>query len=232
MKRVILLGCAAFYLAVVGKAQAQSYSFSDSVLTFGPTWLQYPYTLFSEWPPHGNTDEARVLGVLTAAKSPFDDIVEGTSELTYVISGLVYDYSSAWDGLYMGGYDFNFKDGIFRLYSDPTPDADLSNPSTYEDGELLLEGNVAYYDFQNCQGGNCSNAGLQHGNVVFTGGSLFSRINPDDAWLIWQIWSNGTPYLSEDSLSQFPTQGALLHLIPLKVQATTWGRIKSRFHPE
>lgn len=229
-KRAILLAFVAGTLAGNKAAEAQVNAGLDSVLTFGQTWVECNYLFFSHVIPPEGIGNARVFGVVDGAQAPFQDILTGVpgTEITYVVSGLtVYSYD-AWDGYDAAGEDLAFKNGTFRLYSDTTPDADVSNSTTYEDGDLLLEGTIDRYGFRSCFG-NCEARASHGGWVTFTGGALVTRVDPRDAWFIHEIWDEHQPFVSADSTLQFPSSGTLRQIPPVHAKPVSWGRIKSLF---
>ena len=231
--------CAAFLLGP--EARAQSVPLTDSVLVFDHSEVQSSFPLFTYEEP-GENASILVLGTLSGARPPLQGIDVGDlgREFTYIITATIFPWFGVWDGgppggsLEWGGVFYTVSIGYFRLYADDTPDHDFSSPSTFEDGNLLLEGNLPEYSFWSGAGYPCPQCYPIHGgSVEFTGGSLFSQVSRDGIGFQGVIGQTAHGEAPIDSLLQpgysFPTHGKMGLYLPVGTRETTWGGIKRLF---
>ena len=243
MRKCVSVFLVVVFLGVVSvrSIDAQTAQWVDSVLTFGHSEVQASFSLFEDV----FLDEPvsiLVVGTLELAGPPLEDVVttEPGTEITYAITGLAYLGSWVWDGgppggsLEWGGTFHEFSDGYFRLYADDAPDHDFSDPSTFQDGDLLLEARVPSYKFWSGAGYPCPQCYPEHfGDVEFTGGLLFHRVSRDGVGYRGNMVQTSFGEAPLDSLllpgTSYPTHGRLGLSIPVPVRETTWGKIKQLF---
>jgi hypothetical protein len=204
----------------------------DSVLVLGQTLVRSPVDLLSECA--GQPVTASVLGRVVGANSPivglpFDD---PGYEFTFTITDLEYVACALWDGgdpIEYGGISYRFENGMFRLYRDSSPDADLLNPETYADGDILLEGPAGYMTgMTSCPYCPWEN----YAWITFSGGLLFSSVSHEgtgySATLVHQ--QSAPPDSALMGMGyQFPSTGWMDLHAPVGIESTTWGRIKNLY---
>jgi hypothetical protein len=220
------------------KALAQVTTSLDSVLIFGATEVQSSVLLFYEYQGSLDSVSIVILGTVSDAGPPLDGIVtdDPGREITYILDGMSDPGEWLWDsqdGEY-GGYGYEFQDGSFRLYSDNTPDRDFSNPATFQDGQLLLEGTLSEYVVYAGSDYPCPQCFPGHfGWVDFTGGDLFALVSQDGVGYRGWIEQTSLGEAPLDSLitpgRSFPTHGSMTLYVPVATVETTWGRIKARY---
>jgi hypothetical protein len=204
----------------------------DSALTFHPTYIRTPFDLHVHIPAPGESVSIEIVGLISEEKTPIQGLplAQPGVEVTFSITDMEFVTAILWDSedLEYGGLSYEFAAGWFRVYSDDSPDADPSNPTTFRDGEVLLEGIVrSYYtglqDCYYCPGEN-------DGFVEFTGGSLFSEVSEEGVG--YQAVFTHYPTAAPDSLSsgyQYQGDGHLTLYIPVSTNPATWGQLKARF---
>ena len=140
-------------------------------------------------------------------------------------------------------WSIDSQGGRLRILRDITPDADLSDPSTFADGEIVLEGRLAesseaypHNPFSLFAWG-CPSGGRGRG-VWFTleldGGVYFSELSPEGSELYAEV--GGTYQIGEElsqtvlDLDYFAVLQVTIRVddsVPVK--PTTWGRIKALY---
>jgi hypothetical protein len=223
----------AFCLAAPRVTQAQATAPVDSALTFHPTYVRASLDLFQETPSDTDSVTVLVVGMVTGGRFPIEGLPTGQPgvEVTFVISDLSY---VTWGFRYpkvcqSPDFSYQFEDGWFRVYADDSPDADLADPASFQDGELLLEGTMRSYDTGLVSSYGCTVH--NDGWVTFTGGSLFSSVSKDgvgyEALFIHRQDQTTDPVRSLGY--QWYGDGRLTLSIPVAVRPTTWGRLKALY---
>jgi len=125
-----------------------------------------------------------IIGTVNIFKAPFTDLLppSGTYEATYVIEGMSYSWGCYWDAPDgNGGVSAYYTGGTLKIYVDPTPDANPADPSSYRDGELVLEASLKDREFsitESMISYLCPYGGpTQEGYFVFTGGSWIPHVS-------------------------------------------------------
>lgn len=205
----------------------------DSVLVLGRTLVRSPARLLEECFGVDSVN-ASVVGLLDAARPPLPGLQTTgiASEFTFTITELEFVQCVLWDGTDFGGISYTFDNGRFRLYQDASPDADLLHPETYEDGDLLLEGDATlltgmYSCPYFCPYENAS-------WITFTGGSWFPHVSRDGvgytAVLVHQFQNTSDLDSALVSMGyQFPGAGWMNVYVPVNSAPATWGRIKNLY---
>jgi len=221
------------------KAQAQVTTALDSVLIFGASEVQSSVVMFYEYQGPLDSVSIVILGTVSDAGPPIEGIATGDPgvEITYVLDGMSNPNVGFWDStdLSYGGMIYIFQSGSFRLYSDNSPDRDFSDPATFQDGQLLLEGTLSDYEIGS-SGYPCLECVPAHwGWVDFTDGDLFSLVSRNGAGYRGWIEQTSLGDAPLDSLispgRSFPTHGWLTLYVPVATLETTWGRIKRLYAP-
>jgi len=193
----------------------------------------------------GNT--LTLVGKVGTFGSPLDVLNDPTLpsvEYTFVISQLV-SQGSVFNEL--GNYDTwstNYSGGHFWIYKDTTPDRaygtyppNATAPSTFNDGELILEGTVHNFrTVSNAWIADMNKGGNYNADLLFTGGTqlpdltpICEDINGFQGYLmgLWQRAVSATPAGYIRSID-----GKIDMYIcppPAPTQDSTWGKIKSLY---
>jgi hypothetical protein len=223
-----------FPAATPASARGQTESPVDSALVFHPTYVRSSIDYFVDTPVDADSVGVVVLGTVTGSRLPIEGLPvdrPGT-EITVAVTGLQFQNAILWDCQDFGGISYEMNGGWFRVFADDTPDADPADPSTYEDGELLLEGTVTSYATGLLSCLDCPSCVVHNeGLVEFTGGSLFPSVSRDGvgyrAWFTHDQSPAGDPLSSQ---GVFTTgDGRLMIYVPTPVRPATWGRVKALF---
>ena len=216
------------------KAQSQVTTPMDSVLTFGASEVQSSVLFYAYQGPLDSVSIV-ILGTVSDAGPPIEEIATDDPgvEITYVLDGMSDPELWLWDsqdGQY-GGMGYEFQSGYFRLYSDKSPDRDFSEPATFQDGQLLLEGILSEYLVYDGSPYPCPQCFPGHGGWVdFTGGDLFALVSRDGAGYRGRIEQTSRGDAPLDSLltpgRSFPSHGGMTLYVPVATRETTWGKIK------
>jgi hypothetical protein len=210
-----------------------SFASIDSALTFRPTYFRASVDVLSGELPDTDSVTVLVVGTVSGGRYPIQGLPtdQPGMEVTFAVTDLDYvtwALWDSWDGEY-GGLSYEFESGWFRVYADDSPDANLADPASFQDGEVLLEGTMSYYitGLKDCYFCGGYNAGI----VEFSGGSLFPTVSKDGAgyrgYLTHILEDPGEPASSLGYLRS--GDGSLMLLIPVPVHPTTWGQIKARY---
>jgi len=195
---------------------------------------------WEEFPTIGSS--LYVVGLVQRFNAPFQDLLppEGTYEATYSVEGLICTDNILWDDFehQLGGKGAAYSNGTLRIYIDCTPDADLADPSTFRDGELVLEAQLAPRDYMgafNLLEGGCYYPELQSlsGYFHFSGGTWFQHVRDSNGdgcatSIVGCFWGN----ISEDLRAMGYVGQSSSHLdiySVVAVKATSWGQIKELF---
>ena len=134
----ILLG-AAFILAVTPALAVEGVVMDWAPDSYGWETDYDPVTHFST-----AGSELTVVGKIDVFYDPFLDLDPIATEYTFIFEGLISDGTEDWGG---GMLYTTYSDGQFAIYEDPSNNADFGenppnavSPSTFTDGELILEG--------------------------------------------------------------------------------------------
>ncbi len=240
---VVLAGILIGFL-VVGFAPLESTTARMSVVALGPGYVHEDGRL-DQYDLFQNTFDQPVfaVGYVEAFLGPLAhlDASEPGVEYTWVTT----------DQLSAGGafghndddcvlHSLDAQGGLFKILRDPTPDADLSDPSTFADGEVLLRGRfpdiISPSTFSLINWWCPDNTG---GQVVefylkFDGGTVFPILSPTkpemDAVVVgtFEIGDQLPPEILDlDYFAQLEATVQVEDTVP--VQPTTWGRIKAKY---
>jgi hypothetical protein len=205
----------------------------DSALTFHPTYIRAPFDLQLRTPAPGESVGIEIVGLVSEAMAPIQGLplAQAGVEVTFTITDLDYVTAVLWDSedLEYGGLSYEFSDGWFRVYADDSPDANPSEPSSFRDGDVLLEGLVrSYYTgLQDCY--YCP--GKNDGFIEFTGGSLFSEVSENGVGYqaLFIHYPETAPEILLSSGYQYVGDGNLTLYIPVAAVSTTWGQLKAKY---
>lgn len=199
--------------------------------------------------PHQSVagNELTILGKINLFNSPLDVLNDPTLpgvEYTFVFAGLI-SQGSVFNEL--GNYDTwttNYTGGHFWIYKDTSPDRDYgvnppnaTAPSTFQDGELILEGTVSnFHTVSNAWIADMNKGGSYNGDLIFTGGTQLPDLVPicedEDGYQgyvigLWQRAVTGTPtgYIrsADGKIDMY------LCPPPAPTEKGTWGGIKALF---
>jgi hypothetical protein len=215
----------------------------------GPVIILDPATFAYETPgavtapyisPLGNT--LTIVGLVSQFCSPFLDLntlAVTDSENTIVLGNLVSLGTNP--PVTVGSTKFyvtNYAGGTFSLYQQqprnaPTSAAGMpalpspSIPAVYQDGTLLLTGNLSGFALTVSQTGTNVPVGSSVATATFTGGSLYSRV-VNQQMRVALTWSlAGTlppnPGYSAQIVGKFDTPQTGVH-------NSTWGALKQLYH--
>src|SRR5512140_2376139 len=186
-----------------------------------------------------------IVGKITLDFNPpmaFDNPVNGSYEYTFVIDQLTSQGSvfveqgnfDIWTTNYTGGRISIYKDAsLNRDYgtNPPNPTA----PSTFNDGELILQGTLSNFRTVSNAWAVNNNGGNYNADIVFNGGTQWPLISSDvctndtgaNGYLIgvWQRNLTGTPagYIRS-------CDGKVdMNACSVPSESSTWGRIKSLY---
>jgi hypothetical protein len=184
----------------------------------------------ADWNPMWNSphvgDSLWIVGRVAEFNAPFTGLVpmDGSHEATFAFDGFVCTEDGMWDSDYgTGGWFATFPGGTLKIYLDDTPDADFSDPSTFRDGELLLEAQAFWLIL--------GTEPPHYAWFTFTGGSLFSVVSKNGAG--YRAENPGTfgsaPAPMQD-LGYLAESISTVHVhVPVPTEETTWGRIKTLY---
>jgi hypothetical protein len=183
-----------------------------------------------------------VVGLVDHFNAPFQDLLPpaGTYEATYSIEGLMCTDNILWDDFVhgVGGMAAGYSDGTLRIYVDSTPDADPADPSTFEDGELVLEAQLIPRDYMGeflLMDGGCCYPSVEtlSGCFEFSGGAWFSRVKSADGDGCRAVIAGCFRGSIPDELREMGYVGQSSSRLDLyavvTVKSATWGGIKSLF---
>ncbi len=183
-----------------------------------------------------------IVGEVAQFNCPFDDLdaMDPGKEYTWVIKNATsLGTVTSGDGMFYFFYDTNYSGGTFEVYCDDTPDADLSNKASYQDGDMIVSGafSTLYTHTNSIFGSDCG--GNIGGEFIFTGGSLYNRVSDGgggfDGTLGDGLFAVCSSIVNADgvdrgALGYFGCGEPKLDVNPaLPVEPTTWGAIKNQF---
>lgn len=219
---VLLLACA------IVPASAQTY---HNALVLGTGYAAGPPTWdpWLDFPAMG--DPLWMVGPVIQIAAPFDPgALPPVYELTYAFTGFECTGFGMWDDFQhgYGGMFADFENGIFSIYLDTTPDATFANPSTFQDGELVLQA-ISYV--LSLWVGDPSAS--QHMGMHFMGGSWFDRVSRNGVgyMAVNRGFFSGDIPLPMEILGYIgESTGSYVDVfVPIATQETTWGKIKSLY---
>jgi hypothetical protein len=179
-------------------------------------------------------DELVILGTVAQFQDPFDDLDPNAAgvEYTYVFDGLISMGTGQSGGGGFFSYTTNYSGGEFRIYEDFSPDADFSAPATFEDGTLILKGDLSGFQIVTY---SFLCAGDQNADLQFTGGSLFNRVSSGGVGTtgvdfgVFNLCGSTVPDDLE-SLGYFARSDTKIDIVPpTPVKPTTWSQIKQLY---
>jgi hypothetical protein len=179
-------------------------------------------------------DELVIIGFVEAFNEPFDDLDpnDATKEYTFVYSGLISGGTVAVPLGPFTQWTTDYTGGTIRVYCDPAMDADYSNPASFANGDMILEGTFSSFSVEtdNTDGllGCSGNVG---GSVLFTGGSLSGRLDGAcEGAIVGQFSVCSVTYNPPAGFVGFGSgQTKLDANCPTPVENKTWGAIKSLY---
>ena len=208
-------------------------------ITFGPAYaiadaegFPYPFN-----PEYGSP--LMVAGLVTSVGAPFNDLLPtGPYEVTFIIAGPTFSDYGVWDDFSCGrsGTDYSYGGGTVSFYLDTTPDADFTNPSTFQDGQLVLSASMNSIHITNDDpDGFCllENHPDAYMSFAFTGGSWFHRVSGGVV-----CFGNGEipgsyPDMIPPALRPIGyvlrIDGSINVTGPVATEPSTWGRVKSLY---
>ncbi len=224
------LACCILFLAWTRPACADY----ASALVFDTGYATGP----AQWTPWENLpnldDSLWIFGTVAQVNEPFVDLVPpGPHELTYVFGTYACVWATHGGDLDCTVSELAFFDlGSIRVYLDDSPDADLANPATFRDGQLVLVATA--FPLQLFMENSCVTGirYVQRAILQFVGGAWFPRVS-----------RNGVGFAG-GNLGEFrgdvPAGVAALGyvgqsrsvvdiVVPTAVETTTWGRIKALY---
>ena len=120
-----------------------SAEFFANEMTFGPAYASGPPLGFPWSGTMGLNTPLTLVGVITSVGAPLKDHLPSPPyELTMVIEATSSNVGN-FDGPCTGGTYWAFYESAIAIYLDTTPDADFANPSTFRDGEMILQADVS-----------------------------------------------------------------------------------------
>lgn len=225
--RPLLIG----WLALICAAAPAAADIYQSALIFGTGYAAGP----ASWDPwiHDPAigDQLWIVGPVIQVGAPLTGhTLPPVYELTYAYTAFECTGYGMWDDFEhgIGGPFTVWESGTFRVYLDDTPDANFAVPSTFQDGEIVLEGSPG--DLFLWSGDPSESQSM---SVHFTGGTWFEDVSSDGAgWLAntHGLFGGEVPpamallgYIGESTISYMDV------ISPVAVEATTWGKIKSLY---
>ena len=180
--------------------------------------------------------EMRAVGIISAFAAPLDDLDPNDPLLEYTI----YMYGLISQGTVSSGppsntfYSTDYTGGIIEIYEGTPrnavytpnpPNADV--PSTFTDGVLTLSGEFTSLITQT-NNFTTFNTGNMEGTILWTGGTLFDRINDGNGEPCPGLFTGGLTWLPSVLIEGyiFRHDGKIDLNCPVPVEDTTWGRIK------
>jgi hypothetical protein len=214
-------------------------TFYPSAITFGPSYAKADATgfPFGFFPAFGSP--LFVAGIVTNVGPPFHDLLPaGPYEITWVVSGATFQGYGNWDDFACGrsGTDYGYSGGTISVFLDETPDADFANPSTFQDGEMVLSAQTQAIHLTNDDpDGYCvtDNRPDVYLSFTFNGGSWFSRVAHGSL-----SFGNGEIPGSYPDMIPAPLRplgyvlridGSMDVVSPVATEPVTWGHVKSLY---
>lgn len=235
--RVLLAICLVLTLAPVAGAQ----TYTDAIVlgegyaTGPPGWIPW-ITL----PDAG--DPLLIAGPVTALGPPLDSHPlppAGTYELTYAFAGYECIGTGHWDDFEngRGGEMAIFNYGTFSVYLDTSPDGDVGDLSTFQDGEMILQATIAGFGPPEMDG-----MWLYYGDPFvsmwgygpFIGGTWFEDVSSGDegyaAGAAGQF-TGDIPAAFRDGLGYVGKiySTSIRITAPIATETTTWGKVKALY---
>ncbi|HKW14702.1 MAG TPA: hypothetical protein VJS69_09485 [Candidatus Krumholzibacteria bacterium] len=223
-------------LALPGALHADA--FYPDAIKFGPSYAIAAATGFPFFFPAFGSP-LFIAGTVTNVAAPFNDLLPaGSYELTWVASGATCNGYGNWDDFDCNrdGVDVGFAGGTISFFLDTTPDADFTNPSTFQDGELVLQAQTQAIHITNDDpDGYCvtDNRPDVFMSFSFIGGSWLHRVAPGSL-----SYGRGEIPGSYPDMIPAPLRalGYVLRIDgtinvtgPVATEPVTWGHVKSLY---
>ncbi len=224
----LMFAAAALLLPAVSSA-----AFVNPIVDFG-TGYAFEGTRAAGDHLSSSGDVLTIVGHVVAFDEPFDDLDanDPAVEYTYVYSGLTSGGTAVSGSGLTAVYDTDYAGGILRVYADPAMNSDFANPSTFADGEMILELSLSNFHTTTLAI-NCS--GNQSGSFHFTGGTLFSRVSAGGVGFdgvftgLFSVCTNLIPS-AQQAQGYFGLSDTKLDIDPpVPTERKSWGRIKSLY---
>ncbi len=176
-------------------------------------------------------------GRVAAVGAPFDDLLPaGNWEITWVFEGSACTQAGNWDDFFCaGGLFATYEGGTLTFYLDTSPDANILDPSTFRDGEVVLQAQTSTVNAADNDPHVACPQRPDEPDVFaffsFVGGSWFARVSDNGTGLAGTSrgeMDNGVPPGLEP-LFTFRVDGVVDVYGPVATEATTWGRVKALY---
>jgi hypothetical protein len=227
---------AVLVICLAGVAHADI--FYPDAITFGPSYAVASGAGYPDFfPPLGSP--LLVVGMVTGVTAPFDDLLpSGPYEITWIASGATCNGYGNWDDFNCnrGGTIIDFGGGTISFFLDTTPDADFTNPSTFQDGELILVANTPAMHVSNDDpDGYCVTDDRPdvYLSFSFVGGSWFNRLAPGTVSYGRGEIPGSYPDMIPEPLRALGyvlrIDGSIDVVGPVAAEPVTWGHVKALY---
>lgn len=228
-----VLGKAFFLGATLPLAFLVTTAGAQPIIDWGPNCFGYETDYSGHISNAGS--ELTILGSIDTFFAPFGDLDPNTVEYTFVFDGLVSLGTVVTGGVI---FETDYAGGAFRIYADSVGNYDFgvnppngTAPSTFEDGELILEGflqnfHVVLSDFGLPPGAT----GSFTADWEFTGGSLYDRVVGCYGPMLGN-WTDDTDVVTLPAGYTSHTDGKfdLEDCRPTGTEDSSWGSVKRLF---
>jgi hypothetical protein len=176
-------------------------------------------------------------GRVATVGAPFDDLLPGGDwEITWVFEGSTCTQRGNWDDFQCaGGLFATYEGGTLTLYLDTSPDANIFDPASFRDGEMVLQAQTSIVNATDNDPHVACPQRPDEPDVIaffsFVGGTWFSRVSDNGTGLAGTSrgeLDNGVPPGLEQ-LFTFRVDGVVDVYGPVATEATTWGRVKAMY---
>lgn len=209
-----------------------------NAITFGPSYAIASATGFPFFFPDFGSP-LFVAGIVTGVAAPFNDLLPpGPYEITWTVSGATCSGYGNWDDFHCnrGGTDVSFSGGTISFFLDTTPDGDFANPSTFQDGELvLLAQTQAIHITNDDPDGFCvtDNRPDVYMSFSFVGGSWYNRVAAGTLSFGRGEIPGSYPDMIPEPLRALGyllrIDGSMDIIGPVATEPMTWGHVKSLY---
>ncbi|MBU1700632.1 MAG: hypothetical protein KJ970_11755 [Candidatus Eisenbacteria bacterium] len=203
----------------------------DPLLDWGPSCFGWETDYSGHISNPGS--ELTIYGRIDTFYDPLGDLDPDLVEYTFVFEGLTSLGTAVIGGMI---YETDYTDGTFKIYADVTPDFDFgvfppnaTAPSSFVDGDLVLEGTMAnFHVFLIDTGAPPGATGTMTADWECTGGTL-SNLLLGCGGPVLGTWTDDPDVVPIPQGYTNHTDGKfdLLYCPPTPAKMSTWGLIKS-----
>lgn len=183
--------------------------------------------------------ELRGVGIVSSFDAPFADLDanDPTTEYTFVFRGLIAQPTVVSGPPAFTFYTTNYNGGVFELWAGsprnssfaPNPENAIV-PSTFQDGTLLLSGTFTSF-YTQTNNFTAHQSGNMEGNILWSGGTLLSRINGGNGQPCPGLFTGGLTWNPAVLIPGyvFRHDGKIDINCPVAAAPSTWGKLKAQY---